>query len=156
MLKKNQRSNNIHWKKKKLFPSFNLKISKKLKFKDYTNHYWWQGKFYSKSGRDPRFQPFTVCGKGNVQGIVGVNCRHSYGPGDGVFNPYEHYDNEENKKAYELSQKQRTIERRIRQAKRELMALKQGVEDCKDPETAEEIKTRYDKKKKRLLILMMF
>ena len=44
---------------------------------DYTNHYWWQGKFYSKSGRDPRFQPFTVCGKGNVQGIVGVNCRHS-------------------------------------------------------------------------------
>ena len=25
-----------------------------------TNHYWWQGKFYSKSGNDPRFPPFSV------------------------------------------------------------------------------------------------
>ena len=123
------------------------------KNEDFTNHAWWQGKFYSKSGRDPRFPPFSVCGKGDVQGITGANCRHSYGPGDGVFNPYEHFDSEENKKAYELSQRQRAMERRIRKAKRELMALRQGVEDAKDPDTAQEIKDRYDRKKKRLLAM---
>ena len=114
---------------------------------DFTNHAWWQGKFYSKSGRDPRFPPFSVCGKGDVQGINGANCRHSYGPGDGVFNPYEKFDSEENKKAYELSQKQRAKERAIRKSKRELMALKTGVEECKDSETAEKLKSLYDRKK---------
>lgn len=114
---------------------------------DFTNHAWWQGKFYSKSGRDPKFPPFSVCGKGDVQGISGANCRHSYGPGDGVFNPYEKFDSEENKKAYELSQKQRAKERAIRKSKRELMALKTGVEECKDPETAEKLKSLYDRKK---------
>lgn len=114
---------------------------------DFTDHAWWQGKFYSKSGRDPKFPPFSVCGKGDVQGISGANCRHSYGPGDGVFNPYEKFDSEENKKAYELSQKQRAKERAIRKSKRELMALKTGVEECKDPETAEKLKSLYDRKK---------
>lgn len=96
--------------------------------KDYTDHYWWQGKFYSKSGKDKRFPPFSVCGEGNVQGIHGANCRHSHGPGDGEFNPYEHYDSEENRKEYELQQRQRLMERRIRESKRECIGLKQGID----------------------------
>lgn len=114
---------------------------------DFTNHYWWQGKFYSRSGNDTRFPPFSVCGQGNVQGINGANCRHSYGPSDGKFNPYKHYDSEENKKAYDLSQRQRELERRIRKTKRELTALKTGVEECEDRETAEKLKVKYDRKK---------
>lgn len=87
---------------------------------DYTNHYWWQGKFYSKSGNDTRFPPFSVCGLGKVQGIHGANCRHSHGPGDGENNPFEQYDSEENRKQVELEQRQRTLERRIRDTKRQV------------------------------------
>lgn len=113
---------------------------------DYTNHYWWQGKFYSKSGKDKRFPPFSVCNKGHVQGICGANCRHSYGPGDGEFNPYEQYDSEENKKAYELQQRQRLLERRIRKTKREVMGLKTARDNASTDETRQEFDLDYQRK----------
>ena len=97
---------------------------------NYTNHYWWQGKFYSRSGKDKRFPPFSVCGMGDVQGIEGANCRHSYGPGDGVNNPFEKYDSKENKRIYDLTQKQRTMERSIRKQKRMVMGLKEAVDSA--------------------------
>ena len=97
---------------------------------NYTNHYWWQGKFYSRSGKDKRFPPFSVCGMGDVQGIEGANCRHSYGPGDGVNNPFEKYDSEENKRIYDLTQKQRAMERSIRKQKRMVMGLKAAVDSA--------------------------
>lgn len=106
---------------------------------DYTNHYWWQGKFYSKSGTDPRFPPFSVCGEGNVQGILGANCRHSYGPGDGEFNPYEHFDSKENLERYQNEQRQRAMERAIRKTKRELMGLHEALSN-------EEVVKAYNKK----------
>ena len=102
---------------------------------DFTNHYWWQGKFYSKSGKDSRFPAFSVCGEGHVQGIHGANCRHHRGPGDGEFNPYAHYDSEENRKEYELQQKQRSMERGIRKTKQRVMGLQGGVENAQTPET---------------------
>ena len=70
------------------------------------------GDIYSKSGKDERFPPFSVCGQGDVQGINGANCRLSYSPGDGETNPFSDYDSEENKKAYDLSQKQRQLIKR--------------------------------------------
>lgn len=113
--------------------------------KDFTDHYWWQGKFYSKSGKDKRFPPFSVCGEGNVQGIHGANCRHSHGPGDGEFNPYEHYDSEENRKEYELQQRQRLMERRIRESKRECIGLKQGVDSAKTDASRALLQKDYEK-----------
>lgn len=107
---------------------------------DFTNHMWWQGKFYSKSGKDKRFPPFSVCGYGNVQGICGANCRHSYGPGDGEFNPYDQFDDEENKRAYDLSQEQRAQERQIRESKRKAMAIKSG----RDAATSKELRDALD------------
>ena len=112
---------------------------------DYTNHYWWQGKFYSRTGRDKRFPPFSVCGEGNVQGIHGANCRHSHGPGDGEFNPYDQYDSEENRKEYELQQSQRTMERRIRDSKRKCMGLQHGVENATTDESRALVQAEYDK-----------
>lgn len=112
---------------------------------DYTNHSWWQGKFYSKSGKDKRFPPFSVCGMGDVQGIHGANCRHSHGPGDGVNNPFEQYDSEENRKAYELQQRQRTLERRIRNTKRRVMGLKESVDDAPDDATKQTQMEEYEK-----------
>lgn len=113
---------------------------------DFTNHYWWQGKFYSKSGTDPDFPPFSLCGMGDVQGIHGANCRHSHGPGDGVNNPYEKFDAEENKKLYELQQQQRAMERRIRKTKREVMAEKAFVDVISAPETKAVMEREYQKK----------
>lgn len=116
------------------------------KAEDYTNHYWWQGKFYSKSGKDKRFSPFEVCGMGDVQGIHGANCRHSHGPGDGEFNPFEQFDSEENKKRYDMEQRQRTMERRIRDTKRKTMGLKTAMDNAKTPETKAEFDLEYQKK----------
>ena len=116
------------------------------KAEDYTNHYWWQGKFYSKSGKDKRFPPFEVCGMGDVQGIHGANCRHSHGPGDGEFNPYEQFDSEENRKRYETEQRQRTMERRIRDTKRKTMGLKTAIDSAQTPETKAEFDLEYQKK----------
>ncbi len=112
---------------------------------DFTNHAWWQGKFYSKSGRDPRFPPYSVCGQGNVQGIHGANCRHQHGPGDGEFNPYDQYDSEENQKEYELQQRQRTMERRIRDSKRKCQGLQQAVESAGTPEGKAMAEAAYQK-----------
>ena len=113
---------------------------------DYTNHAWWQGKFYSRSGKDKRFPLYDLCGEGDVQGIHGANCRHSHGPGDGEFNPYEQYDSEENRKEYELQQRQRTMERRIRDSKRECMGLKEAADKAGTPEGKALAEAEYQKK----------
>lgn len=113
---------------------------------DFTNHSWWQGKFYSRTGKDDRFPPYSVCGFGHVQGIHGANCRHSHGPGDGEHNPFEQYDSEENRKAYELQQRQRALERRIRKTKREVMALKAAADNAGDEKLKFELDMAYQKR----------
>lgn len=112
---------------------------------DFTNHFWWQGKFYSKSGKDQRFPPYSVCGQGNVQGIHGANCGHSHGPGDGEFNPFDQYDSEENQKEYELQQKQRAMERRIRESKRKCIGQKEAVDKAGTPEGKALAEKEYQK-----------
>lgn len=117
---------------------------------DYTNHYWWQGKFYSRSGENTKFPPFSLCGMGDVQGIHGANCRHSHGPGDGVNNPFEEYDAEENKKLYKLQQKQRALERRIRKQKREVMAWKTALDNLPESPQRDEVEQTYQRKAAKL------
>lgn len=112
---------------------------------DFTNHAWWQGKSYSKSGKDARFPPYSVCGEGNVQGIHGANCCHSHGPGDGEFNPYDQYDSEENQKEYDLQQRQRTLERRIRKSKREVMGYKTALDNASTDEAKALVEHEYQK-----------
>lgn len=111
---------------------------------NFTNHAWWQGKLYSRSGKDKRYPPFSVCNYGHVQGICGANCRHSFGPGN-EGDEWETIDSEENKKAYELSQRQRTLERRIRKTKRELQAAKTSIKNG-DESTKAEMQKYYDRK----------
>ena len=85
------------------------------------SHAEWQGKVYSRTGTDyPNFEEST--GYGTVSGLCGANCRHSFSPFfEGQRNPFEDFDSEENKKQYELEQRQRTLERRIRDTKRQVM-----------------------------------
>ena len=67
------------------------------------NHFWWQGKYYSRSGNDKRFPPFSATGYGSGEGLCGWNCRHSFGSGTGKSedNPYKDISSEENRKVEE-------------------------------------------------------
>ena len=111
------------------------------------NHSWWQGKFYSRTGRDKRFPDFvSSTGYGSITGLSGVNCRHSFGTGDGENNPFEQYDTEESRKAYETQQRQRTLERRIRDSKRKVQNLQTAVDNCKDEKLKFELQQKLDRK----------
>lgn len=109
------------------------------------NHFWWQGKFYSRTGATPNLPPFSVTGYGTGEGLCGWNCRHSFGPGDLRHNPYENFDAEENKKAYDLSQKQRSQEARIRRTKTKLVGLRQAIEATEDPAAKATLEDDYMK-----------
>ena len=111
-----------------------------------SNHAWWQGKFYSRTGKDPRFPPLSVTGYGTGEGLCGWNCRHSFGPGDGEHNPYTQFDTEENRKEYELQQRQRALERMIRNTKRDVMGKKEALDNCSDPVLKSELERDYQRK----------
>lgn len=72
--------------------------------------------------------------------------RHSFSPYfEGMSNPYEQYDTEENLKEYELQQRQRTLERRIRDSKRQVMGLKTALDNA--PENGRiDFEREYQKK----------
>ena len=88
----------------------------------------YQGKIFSISGKSSNYQWLysednTVWGNtvGQPDGLFGVNCRHvmyPYFPGtEKTFHPQ---DEERNATAYANSQRQRALERSIREAKRNL------------------------------------
>lgn len=110
------------------------------------NHFWWQGKFYSRSGNDKRFPPFSQTGYGTINGLSGINCRHSFGSGDGVNNPYEKIDTKENARIEKLEQRQRALERRIRKTKREVMGMQEAVDKCEDESLKFELQQTLDRK----------
>lgn len=111
------------------------------------NHLWWQGQFFSRTGRTkgyPLFVPST--GFGTVEGLCGANCRHSFGPGDGVNNPFKDIEFEDNYKIEQLNKRQRTLERRIRKTKREVMAWKASVDNATDERVKYENDLVYQRK----------
>ena len=111
------------------------------------SHQVWQGKIFSRSGQGkyPNFVEST--GYGSVSGLCGANCRHSFSPYfEGMDNPFEQYDSEENRKQYEKEQRQRTLERRIRNTKREVIGLKESVDNCKDDKLKFDLDMDYQRK----------
>ena len=98
------------------------------------NHFWWQAKQYSRTGRTKGLPNFEVCGYGTGEGLCGWNCRHSFGPGSRGYNPHEHFDAEKNKKIYELSQHQRKLERDIRKLKYEVAGRDEALSGCPESE----------------------
>ena len=109
-------------------------------------HQIWQGKIFSRTGNKyPDFVEST--GYGTVSGLCGANCRHSFSPFfEGMDNPFEQYDFEENRKLYEKEQRQRTLERRIRKTKREVMGWKEAVDSATDKQSKFELDLQYQKK----------
>ena len=101
------------------------------------NHAEWQGKVYSISGRHEKYPPLIeTTGYGTATGLSGINCRHSmylYFKGvsapeytqaelDRINNTKVTYDGQQ-MDLYEATQKQRYIERHIRDWKRKAGAL---------------------------------
>lgn len=115
------------------------------------NHFWWQGKFYSRTGKTPDLPLFLEStGYGTGEGLCGWNCRHSFGPGDVDHNPYKDFDREENKKAYDLLQKQRAQERRIRRTKTKLVGLREAINTATDEDVKATLEGDYEKAAKLL------
>lgn len=111
------------------------------------NHLWWQGQFYSRTGRDKRFPNFYEhTGYGTGEGLCGWNCRHSFGSGDGVNNPYKDIQTADNVRMEKLEQRQRALERRVRKTKREVMGLQEAVEKCRDEAAKFELQQALDRK----------
>lgn len=117
------------------------------------SHAEWQGQCYSYEGEqviDGTVYPDlrSATGYGNVDGLLGANCRHSFGP-------YRHgaprmYDPDPktasglpNDEVYELTQGQRYRERKIREAKRELRGARMLYDrDKSDANLAEYLKAK--------------
>lgn len=111
------------------------------------NHLWWQGQFYSRTGRDKRFPNFyDHTGYGTGEGLCGWNCRHSFGSGDGVNNPYKDIQTADNVRMEKLEQRQRALERRVRKTKREVIGLQEAVEKCQDEAAKFELQQTLDRK----------
>lgn len=101
-------------------------------------HRSWQGRCYSLVGdvevegtRYPDFYSSTQYG--SVSGLMGANCRHSFGPyRHGAPRAYEpgpkHPSGLPGEEVYRLEQRQRALERRIREAKREVRGAQQVYE----------------------------
>lgn len=90
-----------------------------------------QGKLYSRSNRSGiahdgdgnpiPFYPWSSTSYGQPDGILGINCHHhKYSFADGVnFQRYFPHDEEENAERYKEFQKQRAMERRVREVSRQ-------------------------------------
>lgn len=113
------------------------------------NHLWWQGQYYSRTGKDKRFPNFfEVTGYGKVEGLNGPNCRHSFGSGTGDprDNPYKNIQTADNVRIEKLEQRQRSLERRIRKTKREVMGMQEAVDKCEDDSVKFSLQQDLDRK----------
>lgn len=118
------------------------------------DHAGWQGKVYCIAGKDAQFDNLLDATgyPENPLGLCGYNCRHSFTPFlPGVSrNNNKPIDTEANRRAYELSQTQRAMERRIRAQKRKCAALHTAAKSCEDPAAKAKLREKYTQSAKRL------
>lgn len=104
----------------------------------YANHESWQGKVFKNDGEFERETGFL---SGDMLGLAGYNCRHQHHPYfPGISpEPPPRLDPAENDRVYKAEQRQRLLERRVRESKKRVR-LAEMTED-KD----------YIKKEKKML-----
>lgn len=113
------------------------------------NHLWWQGRFYSRTGKNKKYPNFyEVTGYGTGEGLGGWNCRHSFGSGDGKNNPFDakNISYADNRKVEEAQKRQRLLERRIRNSKRQIQTLQYAIDNASDDETKSKLQSRTEQK----------
>ncbi len=128
------------------------------------SHADWQGKVYQIRGSEPGYPNLLettgydidpATGQGTVKnplGLHGYNCRHSHKPWDKrLRNPYVDengnlkIDSEENKKRYELQQKQRAMERSLRAWKRKLIEKQEQINNPREDMDVDKLQKEYDR-----------
>lgn len=110
-------------------------------------------KKYLSGLNKPKYPDFVdVCGYGDIRGCAGINCRHTFSPfyPDMMEEPKQQYDEEENAKRYEQTQKQRSMERSVRRTKQELVDL--GGLDTEEAEQRKLLLKNKLKKQERALL----
>jgi hypothetical protein len=94
-------------------------------------HAVWQGRVFSLRGNGKYPDFYEETGYGDIEGLGGVNCRHSFYP---FFEEVEDKKSEEaqigdskrNERIYEVEQEQRYNERKIREWKRRAEVMESG------------------------------
>lgn len=131
---------------------------------DLAGHDLWQGRVFCIRGSEPGYPNLLestgydidpVTGVGTVVnplGAHGYGCRHSHKPWDPrLRNPYVDengnlkIDSEENRKRYELQQKQRAMERSLRAWKRKLIVKDQEIAGVAETDVKEILQRDYDR-----------
>lgn len=123
------------------------------------SHAKWQGRVYSLKGDvtigGVRYKDFyRETGYGSVDGLLGANCRHSFGPwvpgAPRMYSPNpEHPSGLTSDEVYALTQGQRYRERQIRQTKRELKAAQLIADDDASLANVAEVEKLKDKLKRQ-------
>lgn len=124
-------------------------------------HDLWQGKIYKIRGEDKEYPNLlastgyhidTETGIGNVVnplGLHGYNCKHSHKPWDlRLRNPYGEENIEDSKKSrdlYDKQQKQRYMERSIKETKRKLIEKEEQINLFAETDVKEILQRDYDK-----------
>ena len=89
----------------------------------------YQGKIYSRSGKHKVYPALSTTSKGEIDGLFGINCGHRMYPYiEGTRKTYKPYRERENNKAYEESQRQRLLERKVRQTKHDIQNSKRTIQ----------------------------
>lgn len=127
------------------------------------SHAVWQGKVFCISGKSNLYPPFSETGYGTGAGLCGWNCRHnfhSYWPGISVpaytdkmladYNAKKYEYNGEKLTDYECSQMQRSMERKIRETRRQLTACNAVMESTADDASKAKFKMEFENKSVRL------
>lgn len=105
---------------------------------NYTNHAWWQEKQFfcwnydRKATEEEKKLPDFMkhCNYGDVQGIVGINCKHFFTVWYGSLEKDKlDFTYEENKEQYEKSQQQRYLENGVRKWKRKQVIAKKAQDE---------------------------
>ncbi|QEL88475.1 phage minor capsid protein [Bacillus mycoides] len=87
----------------------------------------YQGRIFSMSGKSKKYPAWDTTSYGDPAGILGVNCRHiKYPYIEGMSTQRnKSQDFAENDRVYQESQQQRSLERQIKKAKKEVMLLEE-------------------------------
>ncbi|MEG2348578.1 MAG: phage minor capsid protein [Clostridia bacterium] len=123
------------------------------------SHAEWQGKVFSRSGKDKKYPKFVEnTGYGTAGGLCGVNCRHSFYPFFEDISERAYTDDEIEKyneknitydgkqySEYEVTQIQRSLERNIRADKRQIIAKQGAILGTKEDDLKETLKLEMSK-----------
>ena len=124
---------------------------------DWTNHAWWQGKVYSRSGTSKKYPSLDVTGYGKIDGLGGINCRHNKFPFIEGISKRAYTDKElkeinnktvvyngEKMGEYEALKIQRAKEREIREIKRTISGYQGIMLGSNDENLISEARNKFD------------